>query len=195
MTLITLLIASSLSLAGGPAPPFLALPFPANPGMHINGGWYYDGGGLHRGIDYVLGTPHQSQSWQPFPVLASAPGAACWSRRGNGTWVTMRHTVGVVPYVTLYGHLASVSPRIPPCSSGETVALGSLEQLGVAGATGVGQGCAPLPADTCIHLHFGLQAPGGRYVDPYLIYAGPDAYPEPQIGPPGIGYFRAPPGD
>src|SRR5438128_481784 len=114
--------------------------------MHINGGWRYYDGGLHRGIDYVLGTPLNSSTWRPFPVLAAATGEACAEQRGAGNWLRIRHRVGGQTYITLYGHLASAAPAIPQCSSGRALTVRQGEEIGIAGATGVGNGCAPLPA-------------------------------------------------
>src|SRR5205823_1441665 len=74
--------------------PFLALPFVPTGNMRILSGWYYSGGGLHGGIDYINGNVNSPGGWRTFPVIASADGEACGncsSRQGNAVWI--KHNV------------------------------------------------------------------------------------------------------
>jgi murein DD-endopeptidase MepM/ murein hydrolase activator NlpD len=132
---------------------FSLLEFPNNwhaPRMRlINGEWKLVG--VHLGIDIVAerGTP----------ILAMEPGVVenvGWTFY-SGTRIGVR---GVDGRYYLYAHLTSVHPGI---RTGARVAAGSV--LGRVGNTGYGP---PGHRDEFPpHLHFGIQAAGGDWVNPY----------------------------
>ncbi|HEY5247736.1 MAG TPA: M23 family metallopeptidase, partial [Dermatophilaceae bacterium] len=86
----------------------------------------------------------------PGPVVAAASGkvVSAGTIAGYGNAVVLQHIGGVR---TLYGHLASIDPKIAP---GTTVATGQV--LGVEGSTG---------ASTGNHLHFEVIV-GATPIDP-----------------------------
>ncbi len=133
------------------------LEFPNNwhaPRMRlINGQWKLVG--VHLGIDIVAerGTP----------ILAMEPGVVenvGWTFY-SGTRVGVR---GVDGRYYLYAHLTSVQPGIGP---GARVRVGSV--LGRVGNTGYGP---PGHRDEFPpHLHFGIEAANGEWVNPYPTLA------------------------
>ena len=155
---------------------FLELPFAGDLAMKIQQGW-------HGGIDYIKGEKlDYPDTWQSFGVLASADGQACAnpsSRQGQAVFI--KHKTASGTYYTYYGHLRSRIAGIPDCTgeyAGE-VAVEAGQQIGIAGASGVD----PVecnPAKKCIHLHFGVTAPGGL-VDPYDLYKKREDYPDPNF--------------
>ena len=99
----------------------------------------YDG---HNGIDFKRSVGDE-------PIFAAAPGTVistttncqsgipCGTRYGNQVWIDHQND-----YVTLYGHLESISVTI-----GTVITDTALQPLGIMGNTGDSQG---------IHLHFGV---------------------------------------
>ncbi len=162
---------------------FLTLPFNGNSDMSILSGWYYSSsGGFHGGIDYVNGNVNNVNSWDTFPVIASADGMACGncsSRQGNAVWI--KHEVNGSTYYSYYGHLASISANIPRGSQSNTVYVKRGQYLGMAGDTGAGRGI--------LHLHFALYNANSTPVDPYSIGKLRQYYPQPTDNTPGIGWF------
>lgn len=161
-------------------PRFLTLPFDHPERMRIQQGFYWTGAGhdkYHGGIDYIQGTLDRSRTWKSFPVYAAADGLACSQVEttqkgcigGTGNRVLIEHTVDGKKYRTYYGHLRSISTRIP--RGDKTVKVKRGELLGYAGYSG----------DPCcvIHLHFQLMDDHWKTVDPYGINGQRDKYPDP----------------
>jgi len=165
---------------------FLTLPFPYDPKMNIQQGWFYNFtptsakctstlpnpdnnpiNNLNCGIDYIKGTKNGSD-WVSFPVLAAADGTACWNcispREGNAVWIT-HTTIHGMTYNTYYGNLMS-SP-LPADGSPKPVKRGDI--IGYAGNTGTNTG---------FYLHFDLRINNVSY-DPYGIWSTADKYPTP----------------
>ena len=120
----------------------------------INGRWLLVG--LHMGIDIMAerGTP----------ILAMERGVV--ENVGWTFYSGMRVGVrGVDGRYYLYAHLSDVQPRVVP---GASVAAGAV--LGQVGNTGYGP---PGHRDEFPpHLHFGIEAAGGQWVNPYATLVG-----------------------
>lgn len=186
-------MAGSLSTELKNVPKFLTLPFSPDPQMALLSGWYYDGGGLHSGVDYYRyhdpGTTDRTNDFSRFPVLAAADGYACGDRddaetraltqtqkmgrcvQGYGHRVFIRHQVQGKTYYTYYGHLDTIADGIPLGDRSNTVFVKRGQFLGFAGNTGTG--------GTGIHLHFGLMSLEDGWVDPYDIHLKHHYYPDP----------------
>jgi hypothetical protein len=86
--------------------PFLSLPFQGAT-VHVEQGWRYSWGSLHRGMDYPLERGHA--------VRAAADGRAIASVRiikgqeSYGRFVLINHENG---FTTIYAHLERVAPGI-----------------------------------------------------------------------------------
>jgi len=170
------------TLAAGPVPRFLTLPFKVTRAMRIQQGDIWQGppqpGHVHGGIDYINGKLDRSRTWKTFPVYAAASGYACANLTdrkgcivGNGNRVLITHTIKGRTYRTYYGHLEAISTRIP-LGGKKTVFVKRGELIGYAGYSG----------DPCCvrHLHFQLFDPHWRTVDPYGISGTRGEYPDPQ---------------
>ena len=162
--------------------PFLTLPFAPSEDMRILSGWYYSGrGGFHGGIDYIKGSLNGVRGWQTFPVVASADGEACGnctSRQGNAVWI--KHNINGATYYTYYGHLSSIAKDIPLGTQSRTIWVKRGDVIGMAGDTG---------SRGLLHLHFALYNAASQPVDPYSIGKLREAYPQPLISAPGLGWF------
>lgn len=156
---------------------FLDLPFPEDPNMNVQQGWLEEDGDEHKGVDFIKGIPNRSATWEPFPVLASADGAACAIPQDEqrnpafGNAVLIEHQNN---YETYFGHLADIEDEIPTCRDGRTINVAKEQQIGTAGSTGVEN-------PRWIHLHFQVRDPQGRIVDPYDLYAKRAEYPNPNF--------------
>lgn len=163
---------------------FLSYPFPNDPAIKIQQGWYYnwlDEHGKpaeHKGIDVIKGRVDDSETWKPFDVLAAADGWAVANppaRQGNAVFV--KHNVNGKVFYTYYGHLEKIEGNIPQydgISEGKVVKAG--DKIGVAGASGVTNEKGE-PEPTWIHLHFGVQDANGP-IDPFGEYETRDSYPD-----------------
>jgi murein DD-endopeptidase MepM/ murein hydrolase activator NlpD len=170
-------------------PRFLTLPFRHAWQVRIQDGWWRWDHDRHAGIDYVRGRIDQSWTWRSFPVRAAAGGWACAARNGRdgcingvGTRVVIRHRVKGRTFYTYYGHLASVSKKIPLGVRGYTVRVRRGQIIGRAGHSGNPPGV--------IHLHLEIVVPPFRSLDPYALYAYRERYPDPG-GTNGKGCGRA----
>jgi murein DD-endopeptidase MepM/ murein hydrolase activator NlpD len=181
LVLTSAAVAASTStpvLAGDRSPRFLSLPFRGMWKMRIQDGWY-KGREPHRGLDYIRGRVDEGGTWRRFAVVAAAPGKACAALddrngciNGVGTRVVIRHRVDGRTWYTYYGHLDTVSRRIPIGTNRYQTRVKRGEFLGWAGRTG-------LPG-TGLHLHFQVITPPFRSHDPYDIYGQRGAYPNPR---------------
>ena len=184
LVLVTLLFVGSPPQgveAGGSSPRFLTLPFPRTYKMRIQDGWRRNTSSpLHRGFDYIKGRIDNGGTWRRFPVIAAAAGKACAALNnhdgcinGVGTRVVIRHRVNGLTFYTYYGHLDTVSRKIPIGTNSFDVRVKRGQFLGWAGRTG-------LPG-TGLHLHFQVMRTrsAATSVDPYDIYGYRSAYPNP----------------
>jgi murein DD-endopeptidase MepM/ murein hydrolase activator NlpD len=176
------LVAGLLALPSAPVaaaqPRFLTLPFDDARGMRIQDGWLRWDDDVHAGIDYVRGRVDRSWTWTRFPVLAAARGKACAALDGEdgcingvGTRVVVKHRIEGRTVYTYYGHLETVSPRIPVGTDSYSVWVRRGEFLGWAGHSG--------NPPSVIHLHFQVVLPPFVSLDPYDIYDHRGAYPNP----------------
>src|SRR5262245_59416714 len=122
---LALAMATGISATVSAAPTrFLTLPFKSTKGMHIQRAWGKFPDGFHHAIDYIHGTPGAPATWDPFPVLAAAPGLACAQRAGrHGCFelpdekltdrVLIKHRVDGRTYYTFYQHVTHIDPAIP----------------------------------------------------------------------------------
>jgi murein DD-endopeptidase MepM/ murein hydrolase activator NlpD len=167
--------------AGGRYPRFLTLPFPGTWKMRIQDGWLRNTSSpLHRGFDYIRGKIDNGGTWRRFPVIAAASGKACAALNnrdgcidGIGTRVVIRHRRNGHTFYTYYGHLDTVSRRIPIGTNSFDVRVRRGQFLGWAGRTG-------LPG-TGLHLHFQVMRTrsAATSLDPYDVYGYRGAYPNP----------------
>lgn len=105
-----------------------------------------EGGEFHQGLDIA--------NAKNTPIVAAADGVviSAGPAQGFGLWVRLRHGDGTI---TIYGHIDSFVVRVgQQVSAGELIAL-----MGNRGES------------TGTHLHFGVVALGGGYVDPQLWLA------------------------
>jgi len=120
--------------------------------------WSYDLGGWmayngHDGIDYGI-------SYRPVYAAADADRViySGWTDPQNhtaalGIYVQLHHPNG---YITDYGHMSAVA--VQSCATDGCANIPHGEMLGISGTTGNSTGP---------HLHFQLNAPNGKPVDPY----------------------------
>jgi murein DD-endopeptidase MepM/ murein hydrolase activator NlpD len=166
--------------AGSRTPRFLTLPFPRTYNLRIQDSWLRGWGDPHSGLDYIKGRIDKSWTWRRFPVIAAASGKACAALddrsgciNGAGTRVVIKHRRNGRTFYTYYGHLDTVSRRIPIGTNRYDTWVKRGEFLGWAGRTG-------LP-NTGLHLHFQVISSLSpfRSLDPYDIYGYRRAYPNP----------------
>ena len=150
-------------------------PFPLQPDMQIQQGFFGSNGQKHEGIDFILGVIDNSATWKPFPITAPADGEACANppdREGNAT---------LVKHATLFsyeGHLADIESGIPECSTGKTKPVKKGDKLGTAGSTGVKDEKGVLqPGWT--HLHWRVFDAKNISIDPFDKYGKRGEYPNP----------------
>lgn len=105
-----------------------------------------EGGEFHQGLDIA--------NVKNTPIVAAADGVviSAGPAQGFGLWVRVRHADGTT---TIYGHVDSFVVRVgQKVSAGELIAL-----MGNRGES------------TGTHLHFGVVATGGGYLDPQVWLA------------------------
>lgn len=206
LSLLAILVFTTIGLkmtAAAADRQLLSAPFADDADVDIVQGWFYTSetvtadpcDSVHEGIDFATLDPTGSwATWQPFAVLAAAPGWA-WYRWSNsyGHTVEIKHVIRdggqLHVYYTLYAHLESVADKILQADTNVGTRVQRGEYVGTSGITGY--------ANNANHLHFELQSPldytcNSRF-DPYDLYDQVDANANPGVyastidGTPGMG--------
>jgi murein DD-endopeptidase len=108
-----------------------------------------DGRG-HKGVDFK--TPVGSPVKAPFEATVERKN---WNFKGNGNSIEMRENGGK-HRTALFLHLSEIAPEVKP---GATVSRGQV----IAKSGNTGHSFAP-------HLHYQLQAPDGKILDPFASF-------------------------